>query len=222
MKGCLVSIAAIIIIALGVFGFIYLMNPNKIDEYIEYVDGKINPKQSTYTNPSILDSMRELKEYVTAHYYEETLAKDRKRGEEIAIIYGVNVMAGFDLEEIEEDLVWTNDERTFLSVVLPEPKIIDVTCNPFDKKVLKDSKKWSDDDLRKLETDAKNIVMTNAIKSEILDEAKDNAVESLRNLFMAFGYSKDSIGIEFFGKVQTPAEFMYFREGREIGWIPAE
>jgi len=156
------------------------------------------PQQTIWADTPILESIREMKQFVTASYYEELPKVDTKvrqwpiTNDAIVIIYNVTIEAGFDLSQLTNDDVKIYGD-TAITVHLPAPGILTRKCNPSDKTIFHDSDKWSQDELSKMHQQALNEVEHNAKSGGIMTNAINNGREYMTRLLCSFGFKEENI-----------------------------
>ena len=151
---------------------------------------------------NIVEKVKEISEFTSACYYEETVLKDKKTdnnegnllglvgmetSKEIVILSKGKVRAGFDLSKINAENI--NISGDTLSIELPQPQIFDIITNPSDYEMYVEDGKWSHDEISALQTEYRNQLQEKAKETGILTKAKEAGKKRLESLFMTFGFS---------------------------------
>lgn len=106
----------------------------------------------------------------------------------IVFIVKTKVRAGFDLSKIKEgDLVVKGDT---LSIRLPSPEIFDIIANPSDWEIYHRKGDWTDEEIRAIQSGAKEDIRQDAIDYGILEKAEKFGHESMTSLFKTFGFAE--------------------------------
>lgn len=157
--------------------------------------------------PIIATRIRALGELTTACFYGETvisaskpssfsysalgsLARDglgRDVDDHLVIVANGTVRAGIDLQEMTaEDIRFSGDT---VVVRLPLPKYLDVIINPSDFEVFAESGKWTQDEVSKLQENARRKFLADADAIHLKDAAYETATEAVTDLLAACGYT---------------------------------
>ena len=116
---------------------------------------------------------------------------DSSKVGDIVFIVKTKVRAGFDLSKIgAEDLVVKGDT---LSIKLPAPEIFDIIANPSDWEIYYREGEWEDEEIRAIQSGAKEGIRQDAIEYGIIEKAESFGKESLASLFKTFGFSEVNI-----------------------------
>lgn len=158
---------------------------------------------SAENTANVVSNIKKIGELTTASYYEELVLKDIKTDtssilgmkipnkDEIVLIAKGIVRAGFDLSKItEEDLSMNVDT---LVISLPPAEIFDIILNPSDFETYYEQGKWSQEALRPVKADAKDLLKRHAIEAGILSKAAESASGNIKSLFKTFGFSEVEI-----------------------------
>ncbi len=106
----------------------------------------------------------------------------------LVLIVKSKVRAGYDLSKVEEnDIVFAGDT---LSIKLPEPEIFDVIVNPSDWEIYYRKGDWADEEIRNIQSGAKDEIKQDAIDYGLLEKAVSSGKESLKSLFKTIGVSE--------------------------------
>ena len=117
--------------------------------------------------------------------------------DEIAIIVRGTVRAGFDLSQMETEML--NDSS--IIVTLPPVKILDVVSNPSDFETFEEKGEWSHKETTEFKNTARERILKHAIEDNILQFAENAGKEQLSNLFMLLGIKNVSVTV-----LQSPQE----------------
>lgn len=121
-----------------------------------------------------------------ANPYEPVIVQDSIKTGTIVFIVKTKVRAGFDLSKIgQEDLSVNGDT---LSVKLPQVQIFDIIANPSEWEVFHSDGHWEHNEIKAIQTDAKETIRRDAIAAGLLDKAESFGRESLTALFKTFGF----------------------------------
>lgn len=97
------------------------------------------------------------------------------------------VRAGFDLSKIEEgDLRVSGDT---LYVKLPPVEIFDIIANPSDWNIFYRNGNWEDNEIRAIQSKAKDAIREDALAFGLLEKAESCGKDELISLFKTFGFS---------------------------------
>lgn len=107
--------------------------------------------------------------------------------DKLVYICNGKVYAGFDLKKLADGDITTHGDTIFVS--LPAPEILEVSINPSDIKTYVEEGTWSFDEAKEIKVGAKERLMQDAEKFEILKRAKVLGVEKFENLCKTFGFS---------------------------------
>ena len=119
---------------------------------------------------------------------EEPAAPDSTLDGRLVLIVKSKVRAGYDLSKVEEnDIVLAGDT---LSIKLPEPEIFDIIVNPSDWEIYYRKGDWADDEIRNIQSGAKDEIKQDAIDYGLLEKAVSSGKESLKSLFKTIGVSE--------------------------------
>ena len=119
---------------------------------------------------------------------EEPAAPDSTLDGKLVLIVKSKVRAGYDLSKVEEnDIVFAGDT---LSIKLPEPEIFDVIVNPSDWEIYYRKGDWADEEIRNIQSGAKDEIKQDAIDYGLLEKAVSSGKESLKSLFKTLGVSE--------------------------------
>ena len=106
----------------------------------------------------------------------------------LVLIVKSKVRAGYDLSKVEEnDIVFAGDT---LSIKLPEPEIFDIIVNPSDWEIYYRKGDWADEEIRNIQSGAKDEIKQDAIDYGLLEKAVSSGKESLKSLFKTIGVSE--------------------------------
>lgn len=107
--------------------------------------------------------------------------------DKLVYICSGKVYAGFDLKKLADGDITAHGDTIFAS--LPAPEILEVAINPSDFKTFVEEGTWSFDEAKEVKVGAKERLMQDAEKFEILNRAKVLGVEKFENLCKSFGFS---------------------------------
>ena len=125
-----------------------------------------------------------LKDLVTA----DEVQMDSTQIGRIVFTVTTKVRAGYDLSKIEEnDLIVSGDT---LKIKLPEVEIFDIIANPSDWKIFYREGDWEDNEIRAVQSKAKDIIRDDAIAMGLLEKAESCGREELISLFKTFGFAE--------------------------------
>ncbi len=156
------------------------------------------PQQTIWAQIPIVESIRDMQQFVTASYYEELPKIDTKArqwpitNDALVIIYNVTIEAGFDLSQISSDDIKIYGD-TAITVKLPAPGIITRNCNPSDKVVFHDSNKWTQAELDEMHQQALDEAEHNAKSGGIMTNAINNGREYMTRLLCSFGFKEENV-----------------------------
>jgi len=158
------------------------------------------PQQTIWTDTPIVESIRGMRQFITASFYEElpiVNTKDRQwpiPDDDLVIIYNVTIEAGFDLSQLaDEDIILQGDSA--ITVYLPAPGILTRRCNPSDKIVFHDSNRWSQAELDKMHQEALDKVEHNAKRDGLMTNAITNGCQYMTRLLCSFGFKQDNVHV---------------------------
>lgn len=121
-----------------------------------------------------------------ANPYEPVIVQDSIRTGSIVFIVKTKVRAGYDLSRIgTQDLTVQGDT---LAVKLPDVQIFDIIANPSDWEVFHSDGHWEHDEIKAIQTEAKETIRRDAVASGLLERAESFGKESLVSLFKTFGF----------------------------------
>lgn len=124
-----------------------------------------------------------LKDMVTA----DEIKKDSTQIGRIVFTVNTKVRAGYNLSNLnQDDLVISGDT---LKINLPPVEIFDIIANPSDWKIFHREGTWEDDEIRTIQSKAREIIREDAIASGLLEKAASCGKEELVSLFKTFGFS---------------------------------
>ena len=185
---------AIVVGSLVALGVLYFGGKTVYNKYM----AKKNYTESMF---QAVTEVKNIGEFCTANYREETVIaykRQKKHGkDEIAIIVRGTVRAGFDLSQMETEML--NDSS--IIVTLPPVKILDVVSNPSDFETFEEKGEWSHKETTEFKNTARERILKHAIEDNILQFAENAGKEQLSNLFMLLGIKNVSVTV-----LQSPQE----------------
>lgn len=160
---------------------------------------------------NVVTEIKKISEFTSACYYKEIILRETKTREssiknkvfkmvgkndgltsdEIVIIAGGKVRAGFNLEDLTDDNVIANSDT--LMITLPKAEILDVIVNPSDFDVYIENGEWPEEKVIEIKNKAIAKIENDAIKDGILEKAKDAGIKRLSDMFKIFGFSEVNI-----------------------------
>ena len=107
---------------------------------------------------------------------------------QIVAITQAKVRAGFDLSKMEEHDLRINGDTLFVNV--PEAQVFDVILNPSDYELFYHKGTWEDDEVNKVLTRARDIILNDAKEFGLLEKATESGKKKLEDLFKTFGFKE--------------------------------
>jgi len=140
-----------------------------------------------------IEKIRDIEMLTAAEYVGKTVRvshKTRAKGylqDQICIIAKGRVRAGYDFAR---DSIAVIIEDNVATVILPEPRVFDVTVNPSDWRVYDQVGTWTDKEIRPLLTDCRRRIYRDALDSGILDRARTSAQDQISVLLASLGFDE--------------------------------
>ena len=155
---------------------------------------------------NVVEKIREISEFTTACYYEETVLKSDKieagtrnklmqltnikadsvRSELVILVKG-RVRAGYNLGKIPAEQIKISGDS--ISIALPTPEIFDVIVNPSDYEVYIEEGKWSHDEIVAIQSEYREALTASSLESGLIEKADKSGQERLKLFFNAMGFS---------------------------------
>ena len=153
-------------------------------------------EEASVSSP-LLESIRDLSQYVTASYYADTLVNLKWTGllkdDQLIRSYEMSVEAGFDFTDLElERLVVRDDTAVYL--YLPEPRVLSCICNPSNK-VAYVAKGVSDEKMQEIDVKVKQSIQQQAEQRGLLQKARQNGIEELTQFFVMLGFERQHVHV---------------------------
>ena len=206
------------IIKLALTALIVIAGLSLVGKYTDLLPEKWNPGK-LFSHPLIIDKtetivneIRGISEFTTACFYEEkamignkyqtkeTVTSNLmdllglpKTGEHkelarIAYITKGKVRAGYDLSKIDDSGIRVSKDTLFVS--LPKPEIFDVIVNPSDIREFDRQGQWSEDEINRIISKAKDEIRMDALSYGLMDKASTTGEDKLVALFKSFGFNQ--------------------------------
>ena len=106
----------------------------------------------------------------------------------IIFIVTTKARAGFDFSKIAEDDIMISGDT--LKVKLPPVEVFDIIANPSDWRIFHREGDWEDDEIRSIQSRAKDVIREDAIACGILEKAEACGRGELVSLFKSFGFKE--------------------------------
>ena len=152
-------------------------------------------KQYTESIFQAVTEVKKIGEFCTANYREETVIaykRNKKHGkDEIAIIVRGTVRAGFDLAQMETEML--NDSS--IVVTLPPAKVLDVISNPSDFETFEESGEWNHEQTTQFKNTARERILQHAMDDDLLGYAEEAGREQMVNLFSLLGFKTVTVNV---------------------------
>lgn len=159
---------------------------------------------------NIVTKIRKIGEFTTICFYEEVVINEEKAdvlssskigslikykgSDRLVLIAKCRLNAGFDMAQIGEDDLRISGDTLYVD--LPQARIFDVICNPSDIEIYEETGKWSHEQAVSAEVKAKEKIKEDAIGLKILEKAESSGVETVGNLFKAFGFENVVVSVK--------------------------
>jgi len=206
VKGIIIAVVAIVILAGGAFVLYKLGVFDKKDEL------------SIDKTANVVTEIKKIAEFTSACYYEEVILQESKASsvvdnsagktvagwfgkeskdlmsDQLVIVANGTVRAGFRLDQLDEDKITVTGDT--LSLVLPKAEIFDVIVNPSDFDIYIEDGTWDHEKVVEVENRAIDQVKNDAIKEGILEKATETGIKRLTEMFKAFGFAEVIITVE--------------------------
>lgn len=148
--------------------------------------GKATKDIVVATGSSVKDfadsSAADIKDLITA----DEIVIDSTEVGMIVLTVKTKVRAGVDLSKIEEGDIRVSGDT--LRVKLPPVEIFDIIVNPSDWEIFHREGDWADEEIRTIQSKAKDAIREDAIAFGLLEKAESNGKEELTSLFNTFGF----------------------------------
>lgn len=155
-----------------------------------------NHHKISRTITQTITEIKKIDEFCTANYQEETVVSAKRKRtfgtDEIAIIVKGTVRVGFDLSEMETNIL----SDTSIVITLPKAKVLDVITNPSDCETFVESGRWTHKQVTKYKNLARQRIEKHALADNILKDAERNGKERIQLLFMGLGFKHVEILFE--------------------------
>jgi len=190
-------ILSLVVILIVVVGFVLLVNKNPFSRPVS----TINLSQA-----SVVKEIQSLNRLETTAFTIEKIVEagqqgnvfqDLLYGDRILLIAHGKVIAGVDLSQVDADDVLVDDDK--LTINLPVPTIFSSTLDNSRTRVYDRSQGFLSRGDKDLESEARRAaeaaITQAACESGILEEARENAIERLMQLFQFAGYAEVTVNI---------------------------
>lgn len=199
-KGVGKKIVEVVLILVLLIGGWYFIKANPFNWNFSFGNSELKIDKTA----NVVEKIKNISEFTTICYYEETVIKNSKAvdasnivtdwlklktdsiQEEIVIIAKGKVRAGFNFSKIKEnDIIVKTDT---ISIKLPSPEVFDVIANPSDYEIFVEEGKWSHEDISLLQMDHRNQLLKSSIESGVLQKAMSVGEIKISELFKTFGF----------------------------------
>lgn len=188
-----------IILAVAAIGVLIYFAGNLFNPMAKFFHKLTEKPALTIENtPITVEDVRAVGKLVTANFYDEMIIKTDKHDlvdtndggyGQLVIIQKANVRIGVDLTKLAEDDIAVVDDTTVV-IKLPPVECLHVIMNPTDTDVYDESKGWSLEQMKEALRPTEDLVMEKVMASEVMDRARQNAEDILREFFLSFGYKQ--------------------------------
>lgn len=169
-----------------------------------YVHQQEKKKHMEITRKSISE-IQEISEFCTANYLGEVMVHEKDgRTKELILIVRGKVRAGYDLTQMKTTII----DDTTVSILLPEPKILDVITNPSDIRTFVEKGKWSIERVTEAKNSARQKLLDLVEQEDLLGTAKENGEYQIEALFTAMGFINVEIRYPQKVKMKTMKDLM--------------
>ncbi len=140
-----------------------------------------------------IEKIRDIEMLTSAEYVGKAVKVGHKpralgrRQDQICIVAKGRVRAGYDFSR---DSISVIIEDNVATVILPQPRVFDVTVNPSDWRVYDQVGGWTDKEIRPLLTDCRRRLYQDAVGSGILDRAKKSAQDQISVVLASLGFDE--------------------------------
>ena len=140
-----------------------------------------------------IEKIRDIEMLTSAEYVGKAVKVGHKpralgrRQDQICIVAKGRVRAGYDFSR---DSISVIIEDNVATVILPQPRVFDVTVNPSDWRVYDQVGGWTDKEIRPLLTDCRRRLYQDAVGSGILDRAQKSAQDQISVVLASLGFDE--------------------------------
>ena len=196
-------IYVLILIAIGVAAWWTL---TEIEKNIVAEQEKLSIERTA----NIVEDVRQLAQFTTACFYQESVVRQTKQAEwsngitgdalrailgknntattdELVLITRGSVRAGFNMAQITDDNIKVLSDTIIIK--LPQPEVFDVIINPSDYDVFIENGTWTHEQLAEIVTNAQNQMRSEAIANGIYKQARESGEAKLQQLFHILGFN---------------------------------
>lgn len=194
------------VIILIVLGATSIYSLRGIEKSIEAEQEKLAIERTE----NMVEDIRQLSQFITACFYEETVVRSTKQAgwsqgvtgsalrailgknntattDELVLITKGTVRAGFNMDKLLADDIKVMSDT--LIIKLPKPEIFDVIINPSDYDVFIENGTWTHEQLTDIVTEAQAKIRYDAISAGLYQQATESCEAKLKQLFAILGFT---------------------------------